>query len=193
VSGPERQEQSVFVDVVKFVDDPERIAPTVIRLQKLNAILSRLTHSLYFSLREGFVFRGGSSKNGECGSFGGSPSLGENQLIGQIIQGGSEVLDGITDGCEARQGQSSLDFNPEYDISGLRLFLREGAVGAGFIVGSEQIIQVVDVLFGPFDFYVDIVERLEQEVQSIPIFSRAVKTAEVAACPVPAVCQRTSA
>jgi hypothetical protein len=88
-----------------------------------------------------------------------------------MVESASKVLDAIPEDRSAGQRDFAFDSNPEYDISGLRVFLGNDGVWAGFLKDCQPGIEVVDVLFGPFDLDMHMVDRLQQEVESIPILA----------------------
>ena len=51
-------QQAVLVDVVKFVEQPQRVVPPFVWFDRVDCVYSILPHALYFSRTFGFVFRG---------------------------------------------------------------------------------------------------------------------------------------
>jgi hypothetical protein len=167
MSDPHSKQQSMFVDVVKFVDEPESVIPTTVRIQTVDFIHGHLAHALYFSRVKEFVFRGVLS-DGKRSPSGWSAAVCEDQLIGQVVQRASQVVNNISDDGSPAERNLGVDPNVKYQVSGLRVFLSENGVGASFLKDSDPGIQIMDVLFGPFDLDPNMVDRLSQELSAIP-------------------------
>ena len=55
-SKPENEQEAVFVEIVKLMESPKVIVPTLVRLDSIDSVYSCRAHSLYHSRRVGFVF-----------------------------------------------------------------------------------------------------------------------------------------
>jgi len=145
---------SVLVDVVKLMQDLKVVPlPSIVGFERAERIDGVLPHALYFSANMAFVFRGlrRNEKAGFLPIFDGSGSD-EIKLLGQMVEGGSEVLDGVAQNC--RDGRRNLA-NVSYMIdrlSRLRIALRSDFVGVCSAEGADSTIQVSDVYIGPLNF-----------------------------------------
>jgi hypothetical protein len=91
------EQQAVLIDIVKFVDLPESIVPSLVRLDSVQASYRFWPRQLYFPLDlERHVFIG-SLANGEHDDLGrkfGGDGLG-NERIKQVVKGTPEILENI--------------------------------------------------------------------------------------------------
>lgn len=112
---PRNDKPAVFVDIVKSVDEPESIIPSLIWLGPVDSIYGRLRHSLYMSVFSHCVVRGGLLKNRELDVLEGVGSpcpvlveradtigIFEDELEGNMIERTPEVLNHISDCCGYR-------------------------------------------------------------------------------------------
>lgn len=147
--------ESVLVGVVQFMEYPERVSPSLVRFGRSDSILRRLRHALYFSWRVGSVFRGvigdgevRGLENSFVGDF-----IGKDEMIGQVVKGGSQVEQNITD--NERDTARRLGDTGHKILNSLRC-LRVGLDCDGIRLSTEKELdfplQVEDVLFGPFEF-----------------------------------------
>lgn len=147
--------ETVFVDVIKFVEDPECIIPTLVRFGGVNSIYSILPHSLYFSWRLGHVFRG-VIRNGEVDVLRWTarrPARSNHeQGVGQMIKGAPQVLKNLS--SDSRNSLRDIPNAHQVidQLSGLRIVLSSDCVAVGVEKGFEFWLQITDVLFGPLDF-----------------------------------------
>lgn len=150
-----RDEQSVvLVGNVQFVENPEHILPTLIRVGSVNRIYSTLRHALYSSRSLGFVFRG-LLPDRESGLLGMGRTVGVNELVSEVVKGTSEVVNSVS-GDEANFDGRGL--NIEYAvnvISRLRVSLSLDSIWFAIEESFQGDFQITDVLFGPFNFYAD--------------------------------------
>ncbi len=164
-------QQAVFVEVVKRMEPPENFIPTFVWFDRMDSVYGILPHSLYFSNHAGFVFRG-VIKNREINmpSVPAASPTGTNleKLEGHMVKGASEVLQNITDDCA--DGRKNV-FNADEVIGVLsRLWVALGFdyIWIGGKEGFTRDIQIIDVLFGPFDFYADNCDSFIGSHQSPP-------------------------
>lgn len=154
VHGTHGYQEAVFFNIVKSVETPEKVIPTLVRLERVDGIECLLPRSLYFSVLFGFIFRG-VIRDGEVNPirvWRMPPRVARNQLIGEMVQGTHEVLDGVT-GDKRETFRSRLDTGEIINqFSRCRVALGSDFVGVGFEELADFPIKVRDVLFGPFDF-----------------------------------------
>ena len=149
-------QQAVLVDVVKFVEQPERVVPTFVWFDRVDCVYGILPHALYFSRAFGFVFRG-TFKNRERCPKRGFLASNQDKLMGQVVQRTSEIVQSVAGDCRKRRRSLRKINDVKRKLSRLRIALASDYIWLGE-AKSESIDygrQVVDVLFGPFDFYAD--------------------------------------
>src|SRR5229473_2739078 len=158
---PDGDEGLVFVDVVKLMESPERVIPTLVRLERINGPHCFRKHSLYFSSLHGFVYL-----EGLCDlernihvrfsidtPVSGKPNLSEVQC--QMVQGTSEILNDVScdrndvewEDRERREAQAAL--------SSIRIIM--GADDMHILTPNVSTfgLKLRQVLFGPFNLYPD--------------------------------------
>ena len=97
ITGPGRDQGAVFVDVIQAVKDPEiNSLPIFVWFERRECIDGLSSHLLYFFAHHAFVLRRFLS-NEEARLFpvNGGPASNEIQLLGEMVQGGSQVMDRI--------------------------------------------------------------------------------------------------
>jgi hypothetical protein len=148
--------KAVFVDVVRVVEAPEKVIPTLIRFDRVDPFFRVFPHSLYFSSFSSFIFVG-TDENGETSIparlRAGTPYL--DKLMGKMIEGTPKVLDDVPSHSEEletgnRQASEILD-----GLSRLRVFLGSDYVRVGFAEEFRLPFEVREVLFGPFDLHLN--------------------------------------
>lgn len=157
--------KAVFVDVVKLVEMPERVIPTLVWFGRVDRIYSILPHSLYFSRTFGSVFRGViRNREADVARWTAlrNPRPTPEKLIGQVIEGTSEILQNVaSDSSDSLR--DLLDANHTIDqLSRLRIALSSDEVWVGSKKGSEFNLQIADVLFGPLNFDPDEAYRIHE-------------------------------
>ena len=158
-------QEAVFVDIVKSINEPERVIPTFVWLDFVDSLYGRLRHSLYFSHLSGFVFFGAIKDRERDVSerivrpLGVSDPIGANKdkLVSQVVQGASEAVNDVSEtqrDIKMRRGDLR---NIIMQLSGLRIALGSEFVGVGFERGPTdgERLQLVDVLIGPCNFRSD--------------------------------------
>jgi hypothetical protein len=161
--------ETVLVDVVQLVEPPERFVPSLVRLGTVDSISRHLRHALYFSLTRvgGFVFFGGFDIKDrkvnvplvplrEPSALIVNKAPDSDKLIGKMIESGANVEKDFAGDSSNRVGDR-FDFGKVIDAvrAGLRLYLAADYIGGGRKIGLDFGIEIVDVLFGPFDLHSD--------------------------------------
>ena len=148
------EQQAVLLDVVKSVKHPEDVIPSLVWLERVDGVKCGLRSALYFSAFFGFVTRE-IVRDGEVDPFGirGSiPRITANQLECEMVEGRRQILDSIS--RDERQGyRDSLGPCQIADkLCGPRIVLGSNFIRVGLMEGVDFPFQILDVLFGPFDF-----------------------------------------
>jgi hypothetical protein len=148
------QKCPVLVDVVQFVERPEVVISTPIRLHVYDDFLNILPHSTHLSLVSGLLVCGGWNifADGEC-CFTGDTLLRRDKFACQIVHRIVEVADGITD--DQRKGWREF-FGPldvQNGFTSVRVVF-DGKLIRFYVVeeSCETHLHLVDVLLGPLDF-----------------------------------------
>jgi len=161
--------EAVLVDVVQLVEPPERFIPSLVRLGTVDSISRHVRHALYFSLTRvgGFVFFGGFDIKdrkvdvplvafGERSTLIVNEAANSDKLIGEMIESGPHVEKNIAGDSSDGVGDR-LEFGKIINAmrAGLRLYLAADYIGGGRKIGLDCGIEILDVLFGPFDLHSD--------------------------------------
>lgn len=151
------KQQAMLVDVVKAVKTPERVIPSFVWFDTLNRVNRILPHALYFSSEKGrCVFRG-TLDDGKTGFAARSVACHKNKVIGEVVKGTSEVVKNVpADGNNIIGDIPNAD-EVVADLSLVRIALNFDYIWAcpGVKKGCASGLQILDVLFGPLDFYED--------------------------------------
>lgn len=153
--GCDRDQQTVLVDSIKAINDGEiRALPAIVWLDTVDRVYSILPQALYFSCNTGFVLRGAAvGREVQIGVPNVSIRADEVQLLDQMVEGTPDALNDL-----ARDG-GHFDGNRRdlrdviAQVSRIRVCLGDDFIGVGLEEGSENIAQLNEVLFGPFNFY----------------------------------------
>ncbi len=158
------KEGAVLVDVVKLVESPEQIIPTLVWFEPIDSFYRFLPHALYFSSLRGFVSSEilSNGKFDTTGRF--LAGANEHKLEGEMVESTPKIVDDIassSDYINRNSGQSN-----EFRISHVRELKCPLDVLAGLqvvlasnycnVLGDEKVgCQITEVLFGPLNFYAD--------------------------------------
>jgi hypothetical protein len=150
-------DNTVLVDVVQSVEHPNLVPlASFVRLDLAKRIDSVLPQALFFSAKKGFVLLGCiENREIEFDLGSGGSEANKQQVTGQMIESTPQILDCVPsdgnnasgDGCNSRYLISQL--------SKLRVFLFNDAIGLGAEEGADLNMKIDDVFFGPFNFYSD--------------------------------------
>jgi hypothetical protein len=154
-SRTDRHDEPVFVDIVKLMEPPDGVVPTLIRFGSINHVYRILPHALYFSRRFASV---------SCGSVGDGKvhmpprsgiSSSKIKSVSQVVEGASKILEHVADD-HAEYERRGIDALQVVDqLARLRIALESNNVWLGVQKGSDIRFQITDVLFGPIDFLSD--------------------------------------
>jgi len=147
------EQQAVFVYVVKSMEPPEGVIPSFVWFDRVNEVHSFLPHTLYFSCLEfGRQIFVGSPRYREGCSRGDGISGGNDKPASEMVERTPEILQGVAD-YQRDVGRNI--FNPVEIIRALSrvwLVLKADRIWHGVEESVEGELQILDVLFGPFDF-----------------------------------------
>lgn len=147
------EQQAVLVGVVQFLELPEEIVPSLVRIRRVDGLKGLLPDAMYFSPLVGFVL----TSRLEDGVLGVpmwpivSPAD-RDQVVGEVVEGSMEVVDRIaSDGGDLHR--DILDAGDVVnELARFRITLGADSIGLGVVERSERGIQVLDVLLGPVNF-----------------------------------------
>ncbi len=150
----DRQQQAVLFDVVQFVEGPQEVIPSLVWFEQVDRIERILMGSLYFSALFGFVFSGivGKRKVDPVLVRRLVPGIATNDLKSEMVQGGHEVLDGVSGNQGQRFGNGMGARDVINQLSRLRIVLGPDSIRVGSKKSDLLTPAISDVLFGPFDF-----------------------------------------
>jgi hypothetical protein len=153
-TGTNRDQQAVLVDVVELVDYPEVVPlASLVWFESVERVNRVLAHSLYYSWKSSFVL-GRILFDQELDVPGHSVGAAsdEEELLGQMIESTSEVLDGVSgDGCKRSWGREHTGDVID-QLARIRIALGPDFIGLRVHENADCGIQVDDVLVGPFNF-----------------------------------------
>lgn len=151
---PNGEKVSVLVKDVELMQSPQAIIPSLIRFEGIDSVLGWPLNTLYFSSLFGWVTIWG-MRNRKLNFISGFfPDLAviqsdNHQLVGKMVEGASQVVDGIPCGGGCIDGDAldgiGLQFCVMVDPD--RVSVER--------VGHRHGFQFADVLVGPFNFYAD--------------------------------------
>jgi hypothetical protein len=153
MSSPDSKQKAVFVDSVKVMETPERVIPTFVWFDCINSVSRFFAHSLYFSSEKGRgVFLGTICNRKVDVVSGRLPSCSGNKMTGEMIQGTSEVVEGI--GTNDRDIIGNVPHADEIvaALSGVRIVLGFDYIRIGIEESITGDLQILDMLVGPVDF-----------------------------------------
>ena len=117
------QEEAVFVVLVEVVDSPERFVPSMVRICSADCFERIGMGTAYSSFDEG-VDVIGTTTNWESGVFVGSSPVGFNELPSEIVEGASQVIEGVPDIQAPSWVGVPTNREAEDFVSSIRLVLR---------------------------------------------------------------------
>ena len=148
------QQSVVLVGNVQIVDSPEHVIATFVRVGNVNGIYGTLRHALYSSMTLGLVIRG-KLPDGKPGLLVGRPAVDEDELVSEMVEGASEVVDSVS-GDEADINGRGLEVENLIErLSRLRIVLGFDSIRFAVEEPLPRDFYITDVLFGPFNFYAD--------------------------------------
>lgn len=159
-------QEAVLVDVVKLVESPEAVVPSLVRFGRVDSIYGRLRHALYFSFTRGFVLRGtvrvdyGKTDLFALGFAKDDPLFSTtdvNEMPSEVIEGTSYVVDGLPSEQRDSGGHrlGTGDVMMCECVGKLRMWLDSNFVRLAIQEVADFPFQVLDVLVGPCGSYAD--------------------------------------
>lgn len=142
--------QAVLVDVVKTMNDPEIVIPSLVRFCRVNEIDGSLAYPAYFSMSSGRVMLLPGIGDRKISVRAWSLPIHKYECVSEMIQSSTDVVDCIT------EDHGDFIRNVRYFdevihwASALRIALYSDFVWAGVVKVLEGAPKVHDVLFGPF-------------------------------------------
>lgn len=154
IPGPNREQQTVLLDVVQLVQNPEAVIPSLVGFNRVDCIECLLPRTLHFSLLFGFIFLG-AIENRKVYPVGFRRTVlrfATDDLVGKMVEGAPKIVNCIP----GEQGQRlGSGFSPKDIIDRLarvRIALDSDFIGVRVEEGPDTAIEITDVIFGPFDF-----------------------------------------
>lgn len=146
------KEKPVLVNVVKAMQAPKDIIPSLVWFDRADRVYRGLVHAIYLSSVSGLVFRG-IVKDGERGLCGKFPFVvSPNKRVSEVIKGAPEVLQDLP-GQQIDERRDILNRNCVIDrLSGLRIALYSEAIGVLRPEVFDSFAEITEVIVGPLDF-----------------------------------------
>jgi hypothetical protein len=148
------EQKAVLVDVVKAMEPPERVIPSLVWFDRADNVYRVFPHSIYFS-SEHFLFMWGGKRlveDWESGLICDRAAIHGNETAGQIVKGTPQILENIS------SNQAQLDRDDQIlsqaidSLSRVRVSLYDEAVGARIYEAEQRDLEIMEVFVGPFDF-----------------------------------------
>lgn len=157
ISGPDGDEQNVFIEDIELEETPEGVCPSLVWLEPFDDA-PRASGNVVEVLRDPPIEEILAGTYWEVGfiqsAFAGAPIF-DGEVNGQKIEGGSKIVDEVTNQARPRERHLLLNAKLEYLCSRLRVFIDNDEVRISFLKGFNSSIQLVKVLLGPVDLYPD--------------------------------------
>lgn len=152
-AGTSNQQKPMLISIVECMKSPEDVVSSLVWLEAFDFLNGIVPHSIYFSVKDGLVDFGTDVpfKDWERRVFGRSLAIGEHQGVGQVIERGAEVLQGIPNHAGDRAGNGVGlvdDVNP---LAGLRIELSDDFIRLVTHEMLQRDTTVLDVMVGPLD------------------------------------------
>lgn len=145
-------QKSMFVEIVKLMERPEAVVPALVGIQSIDQAYGGGLQSRYFFSGLLGLVSGETLANRERGIAGWLGAISLDKLSNQMIDGGSEVVNGIADDTTQGVGNGLDDLHPEDLVAGIRLALCDDSVWVLRVKGIDPAFEITDVVVGPCDF-----------------------------------------
>jgi len=145
-------QEFVFVCDVETMETPKRVIPSLVRLGPLDEVHRFLGRSVYLFRRTGFKSFGKGGfilENEKAGLSGDGVSLGSHQLANQQVEGGAEVVDGVTDDEGELGGGTIENFGVDDVLGALQVELNPHSARVSFAPASLFGFQAIQVFARP--------------------------------------------
>jgi hypothetical protein len=149
-----RYERPVFVDPVKLMNLPEPFIPSLIWFGRIDEINSLLTGTHCFTGRLG-VIRVDTLKDWELRGPGNRAIVGLDEFDHEMVEGGTQIVDGIPDQRRPVHGDLLVDLEPEAVVAALWVYLSHDSISVGVQKPLDTRLKVLDVMYGPINFQPD--------------------------------------
>ena len=138
----------VFIGNVEVVDGSQRMIPSFVRLQRADYLDDIFSGSIYVSTFDGTLKSVCRSREGEVNIFGVAP-VQSHKVTGQKIEGGTEVMNGVSDNpCKFLRHLLPDPESPDV-IRGVRVLLDNDIMRVTTGVGTDLAVQITDMAFCP--------------------------------------------
>ena len=144
--------QAVLVNLVKFMETPKRIIPSFVWFERIESFYNILPKSLYFSTNIGRHVLRGALDNGELIPASFFDSVSQGKGISDMVKRTPEIMEHVANDVENFERDVR---NTDEIITALSLFqiiLERDSIWLAIPESLEGHMQILDVLFGPFDF-----------------------------------------
>lgn len=155
-------EELMLVGLVQHIELPKCVAlPVFVRFGCVDCIYNFLPNALYLSASRSWVTRGAPADRVIHNPIRLRAASGvQDQLIGNMVQGASEILNYVGgNGCQfvGNRGRFDEVINA---LSSLRIFFDSASIRIGVVKRPDRKLKVLDMLFGPCDFRLNAVNDL---------------------------------
>ena len=147
---PYRNDFVVFIHDVEFAENPERFAPTLIRLEPAYKLLGLLAGSLYGTLEVAGELSS-TCADREASAVSHLHAVRYNTLAYEMVERRSQVMDNIPDDQRNLAWDGFVDFEPEDVIASFRIILSNDSIWISRTICPEFGIEIGKMMFGPLD------------------------------------------
>lgn len=149
----------VFLCDTESIELPEGVIPSLVRFESLNDSSHVCGNALYFSHSNGWKFIN-ITENGESATPVEHCRIsGSHEVANHVVKNGPEIVSNLSDD----NGESERDFLDDLKrtdpIAGLLLFISNNAIWLGREKGIDFNLEITDLLFGPFDFSLELLQH----------------------------------
>jgi len=146
------ENEAMLIDAVQVVDIPKRLIPSRVRLYSFEDFVCSNAHLAYFSLADGRCVLLGTLANREVSVFAGFSTTRLDKLPSQMVERASEVVNCIANSESDAVWNRTDIINLQTYVRNLRIVLGSKSISLlGIAERTDGGVQILDVLFGPFN------------------------------------------
>jgi hypothetical protein len=157
-SGANGDQQSVLVNNIELMKDPQFVPLTAfVWLDTAKHIYSIWPQVLYYSLKSSFEIKGTIPDNELVPRSGTGLAVrpDKKQLLGNVVNNTAQVMNRVASGSRNRSRHGVSSDYIMTQLAHLRIVIGSDFIRLGIEEGFDLGFKINDVLFGPFNFYLD--------------------------------------
>jgi hypothetical protein len=142
------EDHSMLVEVVQFVESPQGVIPSTVRLYRLNNETTKLGADLLFKSTVNGLFKFLPSFMHWEMHVGIVTAQHADDFGDSVVKGTSKIVDGVANHC-AKVGNGMPEV--EAEVASFRVFIDERGVVVRRHEGNDSRLRLLDVMIGPFN------------------------------------------